>query len=285
MIIRNNFKIKIDIHKDNKNSNSNMFVNSNEYMIREEKNTCGNGFIQSFDSNKGKNNQINYNELTYGQAVKKDERNILQIFISLFNIKLEIIQILFFPKEFSHKSLTLSLYLFDLLLDLTINSLLFSDDVISQKYYDNGELKLLTTNILSITSNIISNFILFLTEKLIDYYDILIDISKEIKNNNDFYKIFIKISCLIQFKIILFFIFVFIVGIFCTYYLFIFCAIYKKIQKNLFINYIIGSMWSLAFTVGICLIITIIRKIALSKKGKRLYLISRFIDEKFWNYK
>ena len=280
MIIRNNFEIKIDIHRDNKNSNSNMFVNSNENMIG-EKNLSGNDFIQSFDSNKVKNNPINYNELTYGQAVKKDERNLIQIFISLFNIKLEIIQILFFPKEFSHKSLTLSLYLFDLLLDLTINSLLFSDDVISQKYYDNGELKLLTSNILSITSNIISNFLLFLTEKLIDYYDILIDISKEIKNNNEFYKIFIKISCLIQFKIILFFIFVFIIGIFCTYYLFIFCAIYKKIQKNLFINYIIGSVWSLAFTVGICLIITIIRKIALSKKIKRLYLISRFIDEKF----
>ena len=53
------------------------------------------------------------------------------------------------------------------------------------------------------------------------------------------------------------------------------------IQKNLFINYIIGSFWSLGFTIGICLIVTILRKIALKKKIKRLYLISKFFDDKF----
>ena len=62
----------------------------------------------------------------------------------------------------------------------------------------------------------------------------------------------------------------FLISLFCIYYLFIFCAIYKRVQKNLFINYIIGSLWSLAFTIGICLIVTIIRKIAIEKKIKRL---------------
>ena len=291
MIIRNNFQFKIDIHKDNKynNSNSNLFVDSNENIIKGRKKSSDNNLIQKSNINKSEKNsiqnneinQIEYNELTYIQALRNDERNVFQMFISYFNIKLDIIQIIFFPKEFSHKSLTFSLYLFELLLDLTINSLLFSDDVISQKYYDNGELKLLTTNILSISSNIISNFILFLIEKLINYYDILNEITRDIKNTKDFYKIFIKISCIIEFKIKLFFIFVFLIGIFCTYYLFIFCAIYKKIQKNLFVNYIVGKVWSLSFTLGICLIITIIRKIALVNRYKRLYLISKYIDQKF----
>ena len=226
-------------------------------------------------------NNINYNELTYDEALDKDKRNIVNIFITLFKIKLEIIQIFFYPREFSHKSLTFSLYLFDLLLDLTINSLLFSDDIISQKYYNNGELRLFTTNLLSISSNIICNFILFLTGKLINYYDILDIIRREIKTKKKFYSIFIRILFLIELLIVFFYFVLFLIGLFCIYYLFIFCSIYKKIQKNLFINYIIGSLWSLAFTVGICLIVTIIRKISIQKKIKRLYIISKFINDKF----
>ena len=95
-----------------------------------------------------KEEKIDYNELSYKEALEKDRRNILQIFISLFNLKLQTIQIIFFPKEFSHLSLTLSLYLFDIILDITINSLLFSDDVISQKYFNNGDLLFFTTNVL-----------------------------------------------------------------------------------------------------------------------------------------
>ena len=230
---------------------------------------------------KTNNNNINYNNLTYGEALKKDKRNIIKIFISLFKMKLEFIQLLIYPRDFSHKSLTFSLYFFDLLLDLTINSLLFSDDVISQKYYNNGQLQLITSNILSISSNIICKFILFIIGKLINYYDILENIKIEIKNQKHFYYIFIKILHLIELFIIIFYFLLFLIGLLCIYYLFIFCALYKKIQKNLFINYIIGTLWSLAFTVGICLIVTIIRKIAIKQKIKRLYLISKFIDDKF----
>ena len=44
---------------------------------------------------KDEKNSIEYNELTYGKALLKDERNILQIFISYFNSKLDLIQIFF----------------------------------------------------------------------------------------------------------------------------------------------------------------------------------------------
>ena len=84
---------------------------------------------------------INYNELHYFAAVEKDKRNIFQIFLSFFSMKIKTIEFLFFRDEYSYFSLTFSFYLFEILLDIAINSLLFSDDVISQKYYNNGELK------------------------------------------------------------------------------------------------------------------------------------------------
>ena len=224
---------------------------------------------------------IDYNELTFKQALLKDNRNILRIFLCYFNSKLDIIQIIFFPNEFSHLSVTLSLYLFELLLDLTLNALLFSDEVISQKYYNNGELLLITSNILSIASNIISSFIICITEYLIKYEITLETAVKEIKSAKLFLQIFIKIYRMITKKIIIFYFIIFLTGIFCSYYLFIFCAIFQKAQENLLMNYIIGLGWGIGYKVVFSLIITILRKISLIIKSKRLYIISKFMADKF----
>ena len=271
-----NINLKID-KLEIQNKQSNYFEISNENY---KKYTLSNRAIINTASD-NKIEKIDYNELSYIDAFEQDKRNIFQIFLSLFYLKLKTIQILFYRNEFSHLSLSLSLYFFEILLDVTINSLLFSDDVISQKYFNNGELLFITTNILSISSNIISFFILLYTEKLINYYLVLDEITKEIKDQNNYYKIYIKLKCCFRIKIFIFYIILFFIGIFCTYYLFIFCAIYKNIQKNLVINYIIGTLWSLGFTIFICLLVTITRKIAIKNRIKRLYIISKFIDDKF----
>ena len=251
-------------------------VNNENYKRK----SFSNVIINTSSNNKNLGND-EYNELSYNDAFEKDKRNSVKIFLSYFYVKLKTIQIMLYKKEFSHISITLSFYLFEILLDLTINSLLFSDEVISQKYYNNGELLFITTNILSISSNIISYFILLYTEKLINNNLILEEISKQIKESKEYYLIYVKILCCLKLKIAIFYFIILFIGLFCTYYLFVFCAIYKKIQKNLFINYILGSMWSLGFTVFICLSVTITRKIAIKYKIKRLYIISKFIGDKF----
>ena len=223
---------------------------------------------------------INYNELHYFAAVEKDKRNIFQIFLYLLYMKIKTIEILFFRDEYSYFSLSFSFYLFEILLDITINSLLFTDDVISQKYYNSGELLLITSNMLSISSNIISYIILLFAEKLIDQNLIFEKINKEIKNKYKYYKIFLKISWFLKLKILIFYFILFFIGLFCTYYLFIFCSIYKNIQKNLTINYIIGTLWSFGFSIFICIFVTITRKISIKKRIKKLYLISQFINDK-----
>ena len=164
---------------------SNIFENSSDINNKQKNRIIlsKESSSKTINSKKEKNlEKIDYNELSYKEALEKDNRNVMQIFISLFQLKLQTIQIFFFQKEFTHLSLTLSLYLLDILLDLTINSLLFSDDVISQKYFNNGELLFFTSNILSISSNIISYFILYLTEKLINQYEVLEVISQEFKS-------------------------------------------------------------------------------------------------------
>ena len=259
------------------NQKNNIFEIKKKIQKNKNMNTIGDNDL---NKNKEKNNEkIEYNELSYISAIQCDKRNIFQIFLSFLLPKLEIIQIIYYPREFSHKSLTSSQYLLELLSDLTVNALLFSDDVISQKYYNNGELLFFTTNILSIASNVISCFILYLLDKLINYYNIFEAAAQETISESRFMKIFLKISWMIKLKILLFYLIILILGLGCIYYIFIFCAIYKKIQENLFTNYLMSSLWSLAYTFGICLIVTIIRKIALLKGYKRLYVVSKYINE------
>ena len=268
----------------NKNNQSEVYFESSKDKVFKDKEIFEKIKYRNYNLAISKNVEneakIDYNELSYYEALQRDNRSFLQIFFSVFNLKLEIIQLSFYSKEFSHKSLTLPLYLFNLLLDLTINALLFSDDIISQKYYNNGKLKILTSNLLSIFSIIISNIILYFARVLINNYEIFNIIVREIKNKNDYYRVFIKISCILRLKIAVFFLLVIIIEMVSMYYLFIFCAIYKKLQKNLFINYIIGSCWQLGYTIAICFMIALLRKIGLNKKVKRIFIISRYIDDK-----
>jgi len=232
------------------------------------------------ENNKEEKNSIEYNELTYAQALEKDERNILQIFFSYFNDKIDLVQIFFYPKEFDHFSIDLSLFLYELLIDFTLNAILFSDDIISQKYYHNDSLLFIASNVLSISSNIFSSLFVYLIKFLVNYNEVLETAKQETNSEKAFYKIFVKIYKIITCKIRVFYFFVFISGLGYVYYLLLFCTVYKRIQKNLFINYIIGTLWSFVYKIILSLLSTIMRKIALIRRYKRLYLIAKYIDEK-----
>ena len=53
-----------------------------------------------------------YNVLPYSEALKLDNRNIFMIYMSLLKKKIDIISILFYPEDFTHKSLTLCIRFF-----------------------------------------------------------------------------------------------------------------------------------------------------------------------------
>ena len=91
-----------------KNIDNNSLDNSNKIKTRKSKRIKSkikrneiNSNIQIKmyeENNKEEKNSIEYNELTYAQALEKDERNILQIFFSYFNDKIDLVQIFFYPK-------------------------------------------------------------------------------------------------------------------------------------------------------------------------------------------
>ena len=95
------------------------------------------------------------NELPFSQAINFDKRNIWNIFCSFLIQKIELIS--FFYLKSQIKIILIGEYIFSLLINLFFNTLLFSDDVVSHKYHNNGELDIIVTLVLSILSNIITS--------------------------------------------------------------------------------------------------------------------------------
>ena len=119
------------------------------------------------DNNVSDNND--YDNALYEFAIKNDNRNCFKFFFILLFGKIEIIKLLCFRGEYELLLICISSYIFSLSCDFFINALLFSDDVISQKYNNGGEISPVTTYLLSILSNILSLFISSMMFKLTNY--------------------------------------------------------------------------------------------------------------------
>ena len=115
--------------------------------------------IQKEDNNQENIEIDDYNELPYAQAIIYDKRNVFQIFKSLIITKFRLINIL--SGDGKIKIIMISEYILSLLINFFFNALLYTDEVVSNKYHNNGELNFIVTLILSLLSNIITSIICY----------------------------------------------------------------------------------------------------------------------------
>ena len=226
-------------------------------------------------------NENELNDVPFSQAIRLDKRNFLKIFLSFFTKEVELLNIILYFHPFSHFSLLTSVYFTELLLDLALNCFLYSDDVVSEKYHNNGELKYFTTLYLSFLANIFSSMIVFVVEKLTVYEEILESIIKEVKIKDAYLLNMHRLLKYVKIRIGLFYIIQTIMNFSETYYLIIFCTIYRNSQSNVMVNYIVGLLESLAISFGISFINAFLRLLSLRKKSNNLYNVSKFIADKF----
>ena len=156
---------------------------------------------------------------------------------------------------------------------------IFTDDVISQKYNNNGSLKFFTSFGLSFMSNVISSVIVFIIGKLADYGDTLESIITEIFKRNKYFLTYAKFKKYLAIKLTLFFLFQVLIGICMCYYLMIFCTVYHKTQVSIFLNYLVGISESMILSFGIALFSSFIRFLSLKYKWRYLYYTSKHLFE------
>ena len=102
---------------------------------------------------------------------------------------------------------------------------------------------------------------------------------KDIQKEWQYIYLFRKIYKLIKIKVSCFYILSFIESFAITYYLFIFCQIYKKSQISLVKNFFLGEVESMIKSFSTSLIICIMRFMSLKCKLKSIYRSSLYLND------
>ena len=225
--------------------------------------------------------QKELNTIPYTQALRIDHRNYFQMLISVLAHEIQIIDTFYYKSPFNHLSIALSIYIFELCLDLTLNCLLYTDDVVSEKYKNNGNIEFFTSLTLSFMSNIISSLIAFIATKLANYADVLEFIIKESVLKKDYFLSIVKFKKYFNLKLTFFYILQIIINFGMCYYLMIFCTIYQKTQGSIMKNYILGIGQSLVISLGLTIIISLMRYLSLTYRWKSFYNSSKYLFENF----
>ena len=238
--------------------------------------------IKKYNREKAKNLIImdndDMNELPYTRAIKMDKRSIFQIFYSIIIQKISLIDL--FCGKYKVRIMVVSEYILSFLFNFFFNTLLYSDEVVSHKYHNNGQLDILVTLFLSILSNIITSIICYYinySKGIDERFDMISQLKAKfhyIRNVNIFFRY-------LMLKFIFFFFCEIILISGCFYYIVIFCIVYNKSRGSLIINYLSSLFEELIVSVSISIIIVGTRKIGLSCLNKNTYNISKYINNKY----
>ena len=215
----------------------------------------------------------------YQVTIINNSTNILFFFYFLLISKLEIVQLLLFPKPFDILTISLSIFLLSLLIDFTMNALLFSDDVISQKYHNKGDISFTTTMSLTIISNILSYILITIMNKLTNISPVLELLVNNINQKKHYYTKSRKIVKIIRIKITIYYCMLLVIIIGSVYYNSIFCAVYSSSQWNWFKNSLISIGISLLTSLSLCVVITILRYIGLTCKCEKIFNLSLYLNK------
>ena len=264
-----------NIYKDIKSEKNNIFINK-----RRKKDVIKDiyGLISyTIDEEVDKKD---FNKIPYSQALRIDKRNYLEMFLSFLANEIEFVKIFYYKNPYSHISIHLSLFLFELSLDFALNCLLCNDVIISQKYHNNGNILFFTSLTLSCISNIISSFLSFIVGKFGNYEDTFEYILNDVLEQNKYFMTIKKFKKYLALKLGLFFTIQTIINCFICYYMIIFFSVYQKIQENIIINYLYGIIQSILLSLSISLIISLIRYLSLKYRWKYFYYTSKHFFEK-----
>ena len=221
---------------------------------------------------------FDFNELTFRQAIKEDKRNIFVIFKSIIMEKLELVYLI--TGGHKAKIILIYQYIFSLLIDLFLNAFLYTDDVVSNKYHNNGQLDLIVSLTLSLLSNIINSIICYFLNFSKDIEERFEQIM-QIKIEDCYFYSSNKFMKILKVKIMLYFIIDALFTAFAFYYIIIFCILYKNSHISFLTNYLMSIIESLIFSIIVSISIVVTRIIGIKFSNKKMYNISKYLNNTF----
>ena len=218
-----------------------------------------------------------YENYPFNIAVDIDKRTFPQMIFDIFRQSQNLCRIVYQRSFFELIPIKLSEYIFYLLLTFALNAVFYTDDVISQRYHNKGELSFLTTILKSIYSSLLCFVLSSIVGVLARYYYYLDVLIRTIKDKESFMKYCKRFVSFIKRRIFFFYLIIVALSLFFWYYVTIFCAIYSSSQLSWFKGGWLSSAISLMTSSIISIIVAILRTIALRNNKITLYNISNYI--------
>ena len=224
-----------------------------------------------------KYNETELNNSTYKHALKYDNRTYCQYYLSLIQLKNNLIFSFYYTNDYNSRIVKIDLFFFTFIIYYCVNALFFNDDTMHKIYENEGNYnfidqlpQILFSSLISVVLNTILKFLSLQEDNILDFKK-----SKNVKNlNNKGEKLFNKLKI----KFLIYFIISFIFLLFFWYYLAMFCAVYKNTQIHLIKDTLISFGLTFVYPFVIYLFPGIFRKIALKNKTEYLYIISKLLQ-------
>ena len=223
-------------------------------------------------------NKEDFNELPFTLAKKKDKRTIFEIFVSIIIKKITLINLICGDEKI--KILLFNENILSLLVDFFFNALLYSDEVVSHKYHNNGKLEFIVSLVLSLLSNIISSMVCY----FLNYSEIIeerLDQILQMKRSNNYPIALTKFLKSLKLKVLLYIFKEIFIILISFYYLIIFTIVYSYSKISLLYNFLYSLIEKILESLIISIIIAFTRKISIQFSNRYIYNTSKYINDKF----
>ena len=222
-----------------------------------------------------KNREID--KLPFEVAVESDKRKILYQFLDVYKDKEPFLRSLFTQSKTELVGVNLSVYLFCLSLDFTLNAVFFTDDLISKRY--NGELGFLSNILRSIYSCIVGSILQSIMQSFSTYYPLIDSLILEGKNHKRTVILGKHFFFYLKRKLIILFTAEILLLLFFWYYTSAFCAVYSGSQVEWFKGGWTSFLIFIITSFLLSLSLSGLRIIALFYKSLNIYNTSLFIKD------
>ena len=270
-------KKQINIYKKKKSSeindsfSSEFNINSFRDIIRNKKE-----ILEKIKSIM-KYNETELNNLPYKLALKYDSRTYIQYYLSLIQLKNNLIFSFYYTNDYNSKIVKMDFFFFSFMISYFVNALFFNDKTIHKISEDEGSFnfvyqlpQIIYSSLISIVLNTLLKLLSLSENDIISFKK-----NKQKKNLDSKGKdLFNKIKN----KFLSYFIISFILFLFFLYYLAMFCSIYRNTQIHLIKDTLISFGLNFLYPFFINLIPGIFRIIALKNKSEYLYTIGKIVQ-------
>ena len=218
-----------------------------------------------------------YQDMDFTDAFRLDKRSFLRMYWS-YLVETQIILGTFFTSNFLYLFIVkLSFLISTFQISFFLNAFFYTDEYISDAYHNNGVLDFFSGLPKSIYSFLATLITTSLLGMLSNSKEELIDTIKNRTTKREYFQeVKSKIKKLRN-KLIVYYIFLFLLGILFLYYVSAFCAVYRYSQKY----WLYGCFESFGLdslvAIVICIFLALFRFIALRKKIKCFYTITKII--------